>query len=416
MYRFLMLVILLTNGIVKAEPPSSSRIAAVVNKGIITQADLMNRLRLATITSGLEPNSQNFEKIKPQILRIMIDEQLQFQAGQKYKIEINQEQIKQAISNLEESNGMPKGSIARMLKDNNIPLKSLEDQIHSNLIWVELIREKFTPTLQIADWEIDQELKLQKERDTKTQHHLAEIVLPFDGPEQEERVKSDLANLIVELEKGAHFSALAQQFSQSATSAQGGDMGWLTEDQLELEVREFLSHLQPGQLSQPIRTPRGYILLAYLEKKLPTNDAQMLVKTQQVLLPFPKNVTEDVARAIMVKAEEISQESKSCVDLENIAKSKFPSSVSRMSKGEPLSNLPGPLQEIVHSLPLNQASKPLLSNDGGVIIMVCEKKSQKVAELKKEDIQAIIAERKLSLLARRELRDLKRHAFIDVRM
>ncbi|MFX5521909.1 hypothetical protein ABTD78_21830, partial [Acinetobacter baumannii] len=85
------------------------------------------------------------------------------------KIEVNQEQIKQAISHLEESNGMPKGSIAQMLKDNNIPLKSLEDQIRSNLIWVELVREKFTPTLQIADWEIDQELKLQKEKDTKTQ-------------------------------------------------------------------------------------------------------------------------------------------------------------------------------------------------------------------------------------------------------
>jgi peptidyl-prolyl cis-trans isomerase SurA len=416
MYRFLMLLFLLTYGMVKAESPSSSRIAAVVNKGVITQADLMNRLRLATITSGLEPTSQNFEKIKPQILRIMIDEQLQFQAGQKYKIEVNQEQIKQAISHLEESNGMPKGSIAQMLKDNNIPLKSLEDQIRSNLIWVELVREKFTPTLQIADWEIDQELKLQKEKDTKTQHHLAEIVLPFDGPEQEERVKNDLANLIVELEKGAHFSALAQQFSQSATSAQGGDMGWLTEDQLEPEVREFLSHLQPGQLSQPIRTPRGYILLAYLEKKLPSSDAQTLVTTQQVLLPFPKNVTEDSARTIMLKAEEISQESKSCAELEKIAKSKFPSSVSRMSKGEPLSNLPGPLQEIVHSLSLNQASKPLLSNDGAVVIMVCEKKSQKTAELKKEDAQAIIAERKLSLLARRELRDLKRHAFIDVRM
>lgn len=39
------------------------------NKNIITQADLLNRLRLATISSGLEPTPENFEKIKPQVLR-----------------------------------------------------------------------------------------------------------------------------------------------------------------------------------------------------------------------------------------------------------------------------------------------------------------------------------------------------------
>ena len=37
-----------------ANSPVHSRIAAVVNKSIITQADLTNRLRLAAISSGLE--------------------------------------------------------------------------------------------------------------------------------------------------------------------------------------------------------------------------------------------------------------------------------------------------------------------------------------------------------------------------
>lgn len=413
---FLVLLTLLIGGELNADPSSSSRIAAVVNKSIITQADLINRLRFATISSGLDPTPQNIEKIKPQMLRVMIDESLQLQAGKKYKIEISSDQIQTAIQRLEEGNNMPKGSIAQMMKENHISAKALEDQIQANLMWVELIREQFTPTLQIADWEIEQELKLQKEQDTKTQYHLAEIVLPFDGPEQEEQVKNDLNQLIGELEKGAHFSVLAQQFSQAPTAAQGGDMGWLTEDHLEPEVREFIAHLQPGQLSQPIRTSRGYVILAYIEKKLPGSEGRTILTSKQVLLPFPKDVTEESARLIMAQADEISQTAKSCVDFEKIALSKFPAAISHLSQNEPLSNLPGQLQEIVSSLPVNEASKPLLSQEGAVIIMVCEKKAQDVPELTREEVYGIIAEKKLSLLARRELRDLKRHAFIDVRM
>jgi peptidyl-prolyl cis-trans isomerase SurA len=399
----------------KADPSPSSRITAVVDKNIITQADLLNRLRLAAISSGLEPTLENFEKIKPQMIRVMIDETIQRQVGDTYKIEVKDEQISGAIGRLEESNGMPKGGIAQLMKDNNIPLKTLQDQIRANLIWIEYIRAKYTPTLQIADWEIEQERKLQKEKESKTQYHLAEIVLPFDGAEQEERVKTDLNRLVEELQKGASFSVLAQQFSQSATAAQGGDMGWLTEDQLAPEVKEYVSHMEPGELSQPIRTPVGYVIIGYIEKKLPGSEGEVLLTLQHVMVPFPQDITEDQALAIMRRVEEIAKSAKSCSELEKRTKDKFPSAVSRLSQGESLANLPGPLQKVVGSLELHKASAPLLTESGALLVMACDKKTRKTEELTEEEIKETIAERKLSLLARRELRDLRRHAFIEMR-
>lgn len=50
-----------------------------------------------------------------------------------------------------------------MMKENHIPAQTLENQIQASLMWVEFIREQFTPTLQIADGEAEQELKLLKE-------------------------------------------------------------------------------------------------------------------------------------------------------------------------------------------------------------------------------------------------------------
>lgn len=427
------IALLLGGGLLKAEAPSSSRIAAVVNKGIITKTDLLNRLRFATLSAGLEPTAENLEKMKPQMLRVMIDEQLQLQVGKQYGIEIENEPIQATIKDIEENNKLPAGSVAKMLQDNNIPMKTFEDQIRAQLTWMIFIREKyplktledqvgkkrnqeFSLSLQLADWEIDQEIKLQNEKEMKKQYHLAEIVLPFDRPEQEEEVKNNLNRLHEELQKGAHFSALAQQFSQSATSSLGGDMGWLTEDQMEPEIKEAILQTQPGQLSAPIRTSQGYVIIAFIEQKLPGSEGQTLLTMQQVLLPFPQDVTEERGREIMEKAAEIAKASKNCPTLEKISKDKFPSTTSHLTQGDPLSSFPGALQNVIMSLPLNQASEPLLTQNGALVVMVCEKKSQDVQEFSRDDAIELIAGRKHSLLARRELRDLRRQAFIDVRM
>lgn len=415
----------------KAENPSSCRIAAVVNNGIISHADLTNRLRFATISSGLEPTAENLEKMRPQMLRIMIDEQLQLQMGKRYHIDIPNDHIKVTIEDIEESNKLPVGSIAKMMEENHIPLKTFEDQIRAQLTWMVYIREKyplktledqlgkkqsqeFVPSLQLADWEIDQEIKLQKEKETKKQYHLAEIVLPFDHSDQEEGVKNTLAQLIEQLQKGAQFQALAQQFSQAATSSQGGDMGWLTEDQMEPEIQEALSQMQPGQLSPPIRTSQGYALIAFIEQKLP--GSEMLLTMQQVLIPFPPNVTEELARGIMETGSKTVSSAKNCPALEKIVKDAFPSATSHLTQGEPLSSFPGALQNVIQSLNIYQVSEPLLTQEGALFIMVCDKKSQKGQEFTREDAINLIARRKHDLLSRRELRDEKQRAFIDVRM
>lgn len=416
---------------------SSSRIAAVVNDtNIISQTDLMNRLLFAAISSGLEPTPENLEKMKHQMLRVMIDEQLQLQIGKRYGIEIDADHIQATIRDVEESNGMPANAITKMMEEHNIPLKTLEDQIRAQLVWLIFIRTKYplkslgdqlgkkTPeeigaslhALELADWEIAQEIKLQKEKETKKQYHLAEIVLPFDRSSQEEEVKNNLNHLIEELQKGAQFSALAQQFSQSATSSQGGDMGWLTEDQMEPEIKEVISQMQPGQLSVPIRTSQGYALIAFIEHKLPGADGQTLLTMQQVLVPFPEGVTEVEAREIMEKASYIGKKAKDGPSLEKMAKEKFPSAKAHLTQGDPLSSFPEPLQKIINSLDINQASEPLLTEEGALLVMVCEKKTQKEKEFSREDAIELIASRKHSLLARRELRDLRRQASIKIRM
>src|SRR5688572_10244291 len=59
--------------------PLSESVAAVVNDDIISSYDLMQRMRLLMVTSGLQPIQENLPQLEQEALRSLIDEHVQMQ-------------------------------------------------------------------------------------------------------------------------------------------------------------------------------------------------------------------------------------------------------------------------------------------------------------------------------------------------
>ncbi len=101
-----------------AAPPAEqaltggSRIAAVVNGDVISEADIANRARLFAISTGLPLSPEVIDRLKPQILRQLIDERLRVQEAQRRKIVIQDAQIAAAIKDIEARNNMQPGALA----------------------------------------------------------------------------------------------------------------------------------------------------------------------------------------------------------------------------------------------------------------------------------------------------------------
>jgi len=390
------------------------RLAATVNKTAITQNDLNNRVKLSILSSGLEATPDVIEKMKPQMLRTMIEEQLQMQAATESEVKVTDETIDKAIIGIEEGNGMPKGHLLKMLSDNGIPVKTFKDQIRAQIAWRDYISNKYMHTLQVSDWELEQEVEKHNKSKSEPQYHLAEIFLNVDGGDKESQVLEDMARLVQQLQQGAHFSALAQQFSQSASAAKGGDMGWIAESNLPEEVAQEVKLIGPGELSRPIRTPQGYMLVGMMDRKMPGDKNAAILDVVQAMLPFPENVTEAQAIPILQKLESLTKNTKSCPDLEAVV-TKAGGQTSR-NASMPLDNFPESMRRMLSTLSENQASKPFFTESGGLAIMICSRKVEDAKEFTNDDALHLIAERRMELLARRELRDLKRSAFIDLRV
>jgi parvulin-like peptidyl-prolyl isomerase len=79
---------------------------------------------------------------------------------------------------------------------------------------------------------------------------------------------ADLANsLLSQLQAGADFTSLAQQYSQDTlTRDGGGDLGWFSRGQLvSKEVEDAAFALQPGQYSGVVQSAFGFHIVQLIE-------------------------------------------------------------------------------------------------------------------------------------------------------
>jgi parvulin-like peptidyl-prolyl isomerase len=101
------------------------------------------------------------------------------------------------------------------------------------------------------------------------QYHLAQIFLavPADASAQvSQEAQKKLRALKQSLSRPhADFAAAARQTSQEKQSAaNGGDVGWVREDQLNPAIREAVAGLPDNAISDPIRAPDGWHLVKLL--------------------------------------------------------------------------------------------------------------------------------------------------------
>lgn len=101
-----------------------------------------------------------------------------------------------------------------------------------------------------------------------------ELVQNYQGPEEvrsshilvatEEQARA----LIQELQGGADFAALAREHSTDASKENGGDLGYLTREQMVGPYAEAAFSLQPGQVtSEPVQTAFGWHVIKVMDRR-----------------------------------------------------------------------------------------------------------------------------------------------------
>ncbi len=398
-------------------------IAAVVNDKVISVYDLSMRLSLVMIFTGLPNTLETRERLGPQVLQSLIEDELKRQEAKRLKITVGDNQVQATVRRFEKSSNLGKGELEVFLAGRRIEPKTLTNQIKADLVWSKLINIRFGPTISITDEEIDEVMAEMKKNEGKPEYLAAEIFLPVDNEEKERETFAQIDRLIQQVQAGANFQALARNFSKNPSAEKGGNLGWNRLGQLGAEYDNALARMQPGQISPPIRTVDGYAILFLIDRRTAkaldgSKADSAVVNLQQLFIPIPKGASPAVVDDAMEGAKLAAEKAKSCGDLEKTAK----------TIGSPLSGNLGDIKTsalapqqrtMIRGLPLLKASRPLRTPDGVIVLMVCRRIEAKTPELAEEDLRERIADRltseRLSIMARQYFRDIRRTAFVEVR-
>ena len=398
---------------------TETRIAAVVNDEVISVADLRSRLRMVMLSSNLADSPETRQRVAAQVLRTIVDEKLQMQEAKRQNITATDEEINKAFAQIEKQNNMQAGQLDQVLKSHGIERGALVDQLTASIVWTKLVRRLVSQTSVVSDEEIDYALKRAKETANEPQSRVAEIFLAVDSPQQDDDVRRLAERLTEQMRQGARFSAVAQQFSQSATAAVGGDIGWVRAEQLSPELGKAVAQLRPGELSPPIRTGAGYYLVLVLDRRAggSVGPGDNLVHLVQIVFPLPPQAPEPVRRAAIAEAQNAKTTAKNCEELLRIGKEKGSAQLSSEGRLRVDQVAPG-MRSVVLGLEAGQTSPPIVQKNGVGVIMMCEKAAAPSAPTvpSRDDIAETLMRQRLDTLARRYMRDLRRTAFVDVRV
>ncbi len=390
------------------------RIAAVVNDDVITTSQLEGRLRLALLAANLEPTEENQRRLLPQVLRGLIDEELRRQEVDRYDISVPDDEVEATLAGIAGQNNMSIDQFGAVLARNGVPLSTLRDQVRIALAWRALVRQRVNPAINISEEEIDQVLSRMEANRGRPEYLLAEVFLAVDEPAQEAEVRAFAEELVQEIRRGAPFSAVARQFSQGAGAAQGGDMGWVMSGQLEPAIDNALADMQPGQLSDPIRTASGYHIVLLREQRQANvpDPLDTVIAMHRLGMPFPPNAGRAQINEIMATLQEVSATVRGCEDL--AARAEAMGAPPTDAGSGPLRELPPELAAILADLPVGEPSEPLRLTDGAAVFMVCDRQQPDSAS--RDQIADSLGEERSDMLQRRYLRDLRNAAFIDIRI
>jgi peptidyl-prolyl cis-trans isomerase SurA len=137
------------------------------------------------------------------------------------------------------------------------------------------------------------------------QVHARHILLKITPTQSEEEDRKKLLDLKAKIEsKQATFEDLARQNSQDSLASKGGDLGWVEAGDIPDELATAMHALQPGQVSDPVKTPFGMHIVQVVERKTEdtSKDKERAMARQVLTERKRQEAMEDWARQVRDRA------------------------------------------------------------------------------------------------------------------
>ena len=136
----------------------------------------------------------------------------------------------------------------------NLNPASIKEKITVEILWNQLIYNKFHKSVKIDKQKIKKELM---QNNKQKEYLLSEIMFNLTA---DENLKDKLKIIKKEINEN-NFSQAALSYSISSTNNNGGNLGWIKDSVLSPKIKKQINKTQIGQITNPIVIPGGFLIL-----------------------------------------------------------------------------------------------------------------------------------------------------------
>ncbi len=239
-------------------------IKAKVNNQILTNYDIKNEKNYLL---ALNPNLRNLTEkdIERYAIDSLINEYVKrIEIEKKYEILENKVMTEKVISDLYSGIGISDiNQFKDHLKNFNINLDLVKKKISIEIAWNDYIVNKFNRSVLIDEEKIRNKIREMSKKNNVESILLSEIIFTINENDNFENKLKVIKKSIDDI----GFGESAKIYSVSESKKNGGKIGWVYKSQLSKKIFEQIENIGVGEITEPMTTPGGFILLKVEDRK-----------------------------------------------------------------------------------------------------------------------------------------------------
>ena len=232
-------------------------IIAKINQEIITNVDLdFEKRYLVSLNPNLGKLDQN--RITEYAKNSLINERIKkIEIEKRFKILPNEKLLSKVIGDIYSGIGISSLiDFEKYLLQNNVDIARVKEKISIEIAWNDLIVKTFANEIEIDENAISK--RLEKIKDQEIDNLLLSEIIFTVNDKKEFELKS---NAIKESINKIGFEETARVYSLSDSKKSGGNLGWIYKNQLSKEIKNELNDIKIGDITKPIITSGGILIL-----------------------------------------------------------------------------------------------------------------------------------------------------------
>jgi peptidyl-prolyl cis-trans isomerase SurA len=250
-----------------------------VNGDILTKTELEQRQVSALrqrLSKNIDPellkNDEQLKKvlaeITPRVLVNAIDELLLLQHGKELGLRLGDEQFRQVVASIRKDQGLEDDAkFAQALAQENMTMDDLRRQLERQMLIEQVQRQEVGTKLTITEEEARQYYAAHPDEFTEpTMITLREILIEVPSSQggatvnvaADDEAQKKIGDIRARALRAEDFAKLAAEVSASSSKANGGLIGPFSRDDMSPALQAMVDKMKPGEITQAIRTPRGY--------------------------------------------------------------------------------------------------------------------------------------------------------------